>query len=386
MAKVNFTVARNAAYTAASIGVRERHNERKNESYFNADIVPERRELNHYYQQWRFPDGTPVTYAERFDQLIAAGTIVKRGLKADAKVFDELIFDVNTSYFDEHGGYDYAVKFYEEAYRLAVKEIGGEQYILSAVMHADEKNMRLSEQLGRDVYHYHLHVVYVPVVEKEILWSKRCRDPALVGKVKEVIPQISHSKKWPRYKDESGKWIDTYSLLQDHYHDHMKAAGFDGFVRGERGSTTEHLEVLDYKIQQDKKYLDELGKQKEKKQSEVNTLVQAIKVRSDISATHDEIDAMAKPTKSGRSVAIANADWPRVSEMAKRCTVLDEKMKDMQKQIKSLQADLEQWKANYERLWGEAKDFIKAIRSMPSRLLQFIAEQKANKTQNREGR
>ena len=47
--------------------------------------------------------------------------------------------------------------------------IGGEQYILSAVMHADERNRGLSNALGQDVYHYHLHVVYIPVVEKKVL-------------------------------------------------------------------------------------------------------------------------------------------------------------------------------------------------------------------------
>ena len=48
--------------------------------------------------------------------------------------------------------------------------MGGEQYILSAVMHADEINRAMTEALGREVYHYHLHVVYVPVVEKQ-MWK-----------------------------------------------------------------------------------------------------------------------------------------------------------------------------------------------------------------------
>lgn len=74
--------------------------------------------------------------------------------------------------------------------------MGGEQYILSAVMHADERNRAMSEALGQDVFHYHLHVVYVPVVEKQILWSKRCKDKSLVGTVKETIMQVSSSKKW----------------------------------------------------------------------------------------------------------------------------------------------------------------------------------------------
>ena len=58
--------------------------------------------------------------------------------------------------------------------------MGGEQYILSAVMHADERNRAMSEALGQDVYHCHLHVVYMPVVEKQIRWSKRCKDKSLV--------------------------------------------------------------------------------------------------------------------------------------------------------------------------------------------------------------
>ena len=74
----------------------------------------------------------------------------------------------------------------EDAYKAAVQIVGGEQYILSAVMHADEINRAMTEALGREVYHYHLHVVYVPVVEKQILWSKRCKDKALVGTVKEL--------------------------------------------------------------------------------------------------------------------------------------------------------------------------------------------------------
>lgn len=198
--KPDRTVVRNAAYSLKSVDIRERHNERKNETYYNADIDTARSHLNVHFCRYQFPDGTPVTYEQRFNQLIAAGTIVKRGLKDDANVIDELVYDVNTAYFEENGGYEFVKKFYEEAYRLAVKEVGSEDYILSAVMHADEKNVGLSEQLGHDVYHYHLHVVYVPVVPKEVLWSKRCKDPALVGTVKEVIPQISHSKKWPKEK------------------------------------------------------------------------------------------------------------------------------------------------------------------------------------------
>lgn len=63
-------------------------------------------------------------------------------------------------------------------------------------MHADEINKAATDELGKEVYHYHLHAIVVPIVDKEILWSKRCKDPALRGTVREVIRQMSHSKKW----------------------------------------------------------------------------------------------------------------------------------------------------------------------------------------------
>ena len=78
-------------------------------------------------------------------------------------------------------------------------------------MHADEINHAMTEALGREVYHYHLHMIYVPVVEKQILWSKHCKDKALVGTVKETVMQISHSKKWQSRPvlDEFGEPLRT---------------------------------------------------------------------------------------------------------------------------------------------------------------------------------
>lgn len=98
-----------------------------------------------------------------------------------------MVFDVNKAYFDKHGGYEYTKRFFTEAYKMAVNEAGGKQYIISAVMHTDERNRNLFEELGRDVFHYHLHIVYIPVVEKKILWTKRYKDKSLIGTVKETV-------------------------------------------------------------------------------------------------------------------------------------------------------------------------------------------------------
>jgi len=192
MLQKNYTVARVGKYARAKVTHMERHNERKNQQYGNTDVDLARSEYNVHFKRYS------GTYLEAFDKLVIDGVISTKGHKQDGSntIINELIFDVNSEYFEEQGGYDYAKSFFEASYRMAVKEAGGEQFILSAVLHADERNSRLSEKLGKDVYHYHLHVVFIPTVDKEIKWSKRCKDPALIGTTKAIIKQVSHSKKW----------------------------------------------------------------------------------------------------------------------------------------------------------------------------------------------
>lgn len=249
---VDRTTVRNQPRTENTIADAEAHNERQKTSYRNEDIIPERSPLNIHFKT---PTGS---YTQMFRQMEQEGVLSTRGLKQDAVHYGELVFDVNSAYFHRHGGYDYAQAFYAEAYKAAVDMVGGEQFILSAVMHADERNTGMSKALGYDVWHYHLHVVYVPVVEKQILWTKRCKDPALAGTVKETIMQVSHSKKWASRPvlDASGNPMRTkggkivlrksYSVLQDQFHDHMFAAGFTDVQRGEprqRRGTPDHRAV-----------------------------------------------------------------------------------------------------------------------------------------------
>jgi len=120
MSKKHFTVVRNQGYSAGGFSIRERHNERKNENYHNGDIMLDRSHLNVHFCQHFSEDGSPESYGQTFNRLLDEGAIVKRGLQADAKVFDELVLDVNTAYFEDRGGYEFAKKFYEEAYRCAV--------------------------------------------------------------------------------------------------------------------------------------------------------------------------------------------------------------------------------------------------------------------------
>ena len=305
---INRTVARNVNLTASKIANAQRHNEREKESYTNPDIVPERISYNVHFKT---PTGS---YTEMFEQMKSDGVISTRGLKDDANLYGELVFDVNSAYFYNHGGYEFAKQFYADAYKAAVEIVGGEQYILSAVMHADERNRAMSEALGEDVYHYHLHVVYVPVVEKQILWSKRCKDKSLVGTVKETIMQVSSSKKWQSKPalDENGNPMLTakgkpilkksYSVLQDDFFSAMRAAGYTDVERGERGSTEEHLTVTQFKVQAEQERLETV----------TNLVAQAEQTLEDTQAAADRqkkrLAVLQKETKTAKAAALTIQD------------------------------------------------------------------------------
>ena len=305
---IDRTVARNVNLTASKIANAQRHNEREKESYTNPDIVPERLSYNVHFKT---PTGS---YAEMFEQMKTDGVISTRGLKDDANLYSELIFDVNSAYFYNHGGYEFAKQFYADAYKAAVDIVGGEQYILSAVMHADERNRAMSEALGEDVYHYHLHVVYIPVVEKQILWSKRCKDKSLVGTVKETIMQVSSSKKWQSKPalDENGNPMLTakgkpilkksYSVLQDDFFSAMRAAGYTDVERGERGSTEEHLTVTQFKVQAEQERLEAV----------TGLVAQAEQTLEDTQAAADRqkkrLAVLQKETKTAKAAALTVQD------------------------------------------------------------------------------
>lgn len=389
MTKIDRTVVRNKAYPRNNFSIRERHNERKNEVYSNPDIVQDRSQFNIRFK------GCDGTYTQAFDRLLEDGTISTRGLKPDADIFAEMVFDVNTSYFEQHGGYEYAKDFFAEAYKMAVQEVGGEQFILSAVMHADERNKSLSEELNRDVYHYHLHVVYIPVVEKEIRWTKRCKDKALVGTVKEVIRQVSHSKKWASIKalnekgepicTEDGKavLIPSYSLLQDRFFEHMRAAGFKDFERGVRGSTTQHLSVLDYKLQQDAEKLTRIEKQVETQQKELVSISEQLIVEHQASKTFHELDELGRKKMFGK-VELTEKDYKEVISLAKEGIQSRGKIADLMQKLREASNMIEGLKLSYNNLYEQTKEFFQAAKLAPQRIIEVFTEIFAKDRENRE--
>ena len=381
---IDRTSVRNLAVSDKAVGNTQQHNEREKDSYRNPDIIPQRVAWNVHFKK------PAASYTDLFAQMEANGTISTRGLKPDATHYCELIFDVNSAYFDNYGGYEFAKQFYEDAYKAAVQIVGGEQYILSAVMHADEINHAMTEALGREVYHYHLHVVYVPVVEKQILWSKRCKDKALVGTVKETVMQVSRSKKWASKPllDDAGKPImqkngkpvlkKSYSVLQDDFFNYMRNAGYTDVERGERGSTEEHLTVTQFKVRREQERLDTLTAQADQQKQ----LLAAIQKKSTLTKNAlihaQDVATLGKKTLLG-NYSLTEEEFSQLKSQAAHGFMVDVENRQLKQQLSAAQQNSINWQTRYRNLRNEVQPYLDAMRHAPERVRYFFENLLAQK-------
>lgn len=368
--KTNYSVARVKTYTKTSVTKAERHNERKNTSYSNMNIDLEQTPNNVYYKRCE------TTYNEKLKELIDDGQISLRGLKDNAKIFDELVFDINSEYFEKHGGYKFAKEFYERAFHFAEQEMGTDN-IISAVMHADELNVALTEEYGKPIYHYHLHVVALPVVRKEVKWTKKCKDKSLIGTTKEIINQVSHSKKWkseqvldnqgePVYdKKGNAVLIKSYSLLQDRFFKYMSDSGYKDFIRGVKGSNQEHLDDLQFKIKKDTERLERITNKVEEKENSYNSYMKYDKQIEDISN-------LGKQKRFSKKIELEQEDYENLTEYAKKGIVADKEIYELNNRIDNLRNAVDKWKSLYDELAEKTKDYFHAIKLAPQKVTNFF--------------
>jgi len=369
----NMTVVRNNPHVRGEVGGIENHNERNNEIYSNLDVMLEHSKNNIHFKKCE------DTYLQTFDKMVEDKIISTRGLKSDAKIIGEMIFDVNTRYFEENGGYDFAKKFYEDAYNFSVNLVGGEEFILSAVMHADERNKAISDELGKDVFHYHLHVVYVPVVDKEIKYSKRWKDKSMVGKTKEIVKQVSHSKKWDSTKTQTadGKTVyqKSYSKLQDDFWEHMRTTGYE-VERGEKGSTAENLTVLEYKTQQENIRLQDLILQAMSQKEVLDEYERKIKTKKDVIKLGKDLKDIGKPTLLGNEVKLSNEDFKKLKRLAKKGIDMQDENEDLKKELVEVKKNFNAHATAHNKLVGMYNDLQSQFDDLQKEFKQFKEKMK----------
>ena len=83
--KADMSCARVKKYTASDVSKAERHNERKNETYENINMIEERIPYNVHFKKPFAP-----TYMEQLKQMEADGMVSLRRLRKDATLFNEI--------------------------------------------------------------------------------------------------------------------------------------------------------------------------------------------------------------------------------------------------------------------------------------------------------
>ena len=254
-------------------------------------------------------------------------------------------------------------------------------------MHADELNKPATEECGHPVYHYHLHVVAIPVVEKVERYSARYRDKEKVGTVKGIIRQVSHSKKWAstvQAVDDDGnpvlrpngkpKFIRSYSLLQDELYDHMTEAGFKDFERGERGSTAEHLSSLQYQYRKDLERSAELDK-------EIRLKTVQYETADGVYRTVSGIDSMGQKRSLTGKCLVDPEELDALKGLAKegitsrsRIEKLSDSVSFYSRQFYEYREAFERVTAKYEELKEQCRPYLEALRAFPDKVKSFLDE------------
>lgn len=141
-----------------------------------------------------------------------------------------------------------------------------------------------------------------------------------------------------------------YSILQDEFFEHMQAAGFTDFERGERGSTAENKTSLQYQIDKDKERLAEI-------EEKISTANEDLKSVLPVRASVQAIDSIGRKTLTGK-VQMSTDDYAALSNLAKECLVnrrtvqiLESSNRALSDKGKSLKAELAELKKSANCIW-----------------------------------
>ncbi len=267
---MSFAIIRNQNHKVGAVPLVERHNERKNHNYSNHDIDRSRSKENFHLKS---PQGS---YWETFnkirDRQQLKGNLRLQGDK-QSSVLCEFIITSDKAFFDGLGA-DGTRRFFEDAYQFAAAKVGGEEYVVSAVVHMDEATP-------------HMHITFIPTVRGKDRKGQPCR-------------RINCSEFW--------KGRDSYSRLQDEWYDwiaHTK--GYD-LERGIKGSTAEHLSVAEYKLKKTQEQLARSEAQAQEIESIENIYAKNLPLNTVAMkrADYDKLKASAEAYITTRDTAAEN--------------------------------------------------------------------------------
>ena len=204
---MSFAIIRNTKYKRENLKGIYRHNERKNKNYSNDNIDKERSYLNYSIKSPKY------RYDKEFDRLKEKYNL-KGQIKTVSNIACEYIITSDKQFFEEIGEEE-TKRYFETAYKFVAEYKNlGEQYIMSAKVHMDEKTP-------------HMHLIFLPVVHT-------------TDKKGNNIDKLACSEFW--------KEKDSYRRLQDAFYQYMTSHNFElerGVPKEETGRV--HIDIKEYK-------------------------------------------------------------------------------------------------------------------------------------------
>lgn len=315
---MSFAIIRNQNHKVGAVGLVERHNERRNKNYSNPDIKHERSCENYHIKS---PQGS---YWETFNKIRdrhqLKGNLRLKGEK-QSTVLCEFIITSDKSFFDRLGA-ERTKRFFEDAYQFVTAKVGGEQFVVAAVVHMDEATP-------------HMHITFIPTVLGKDRKGQPCR-------------RINCSEFW--------KGRDSYARLQDEWYDWIAHTCNYDLERGIKGSAAEHLSVAEYKLKKTQEQLDQTERQSQEieniesisaKNLPLNTV--ALK-RTD----YDKLKASAEAYITTRDTADKTA--AENAELHKQVDKLHEEKEALRHERDVLTDQLYNVNQSFERFYDEVGD------------------------------
>ena len=316
---MSYAIIRNENHKMNAVPLLERHNERLNRNYSNKDIDLSRTSENYHLKKIQ-----DETYQQEFERIRTRqelkGNLRLHGEK-QSTVLCEFVITSDKDFFDRLGK-ERTRRFFEDAYDFITAKVGGEQYILSAVVHMDEATP-------------HMHVAFIPVINGKDRKGNPCK-------------RINCSEFW--------KGRDSYSRLQDEYYDFITSREYD-LERGEKGSTAEHLSVAEYKLKKTEEQLAQMSEQI----LEIEK-IEAVQVKNSfpnkVTIKKDDFEMLSIAAK--KYVGEKNAEAENV-QLKAECISLKNENEALKTERDNLSGQLHQLEYEYGRFYDSVVDDVDLV-------------------------
>jgi chromosome segregation ATPase len=173
----------------------------------------------------------------------------------------------------------------------------------------------------------------------------------------------------------------------------MRAAGFDGFERGERGSTAEHLSDLEYKTKRENERLADAAaaadeKQKEvagldsqaaQKQKKIAGLDKKLAIQKKAEGDIAALDDFGKNKNLVGQIVVTPEEVKNITRLARegaasRTEIYDLKfaLNRVNHELAAMTKDRDTWKTRYQGLLSKVGLFLNALKRAPKRVMEFL--------------